>query len=123
VHTSTVYLLHFSRPLHHARHYLGSTSDLDQRLNEHRSGQGARLLEVITDLGISFELARTWEGDRKPERRLKNRHNAPRLCPICSPPGVRCRVCGKRIAGMVGYLGQTRGYHAVCAGQSRLPSF
>jgi hypothetical protein len=22
------------------------------------------------------------------ERRLKNRHNSPKLCPICEPPGL-----------------------------------
>lgn len=31
----------------------------------------------------SFRVARTWRGDRNFERRLKNRKNAPRLCPIC----------------------------------------
>ena len=85
--TSTVYLLHFSEPLHHARHYLGSTANLDARLAEHRSGQGARLMEVVTGLGIGFELARTWTGDRKLERKLKRQHNAPRLCPNCRGTG------------------------------------
>jgi predicted GIY-YIG superfamily endonuclease len=118
VQTSTVYLLHFSTPLYHARHYLGSTSNLDQRLDEHRRGQGARLLEVITELGIGFEVARTWTGDRKLERTLKARKNAPRLCPVCSP-GVRCKGCGRRIAGLTGYLGQQRGYHTACFARSR----
>jgi predicted GIY-YIG superfamily endonuclease len=118
VRTNVVYLLHFSQPLAHARHYLGSTANLDQRLDEHRNGQGARLMEVICDAGIGFQLARTWTGDRKLERKLKRRKNAPRLCPVCSP-GVRCKGCGKRIAGMVGYLGQTQGYHTTCFARSR----
>jgi hypothetical protein len=29
-------------------------------------------------------VARTWEGDRKRERQLKNWKMAPRLCPICA---------------------------------------
>jgi predicted GIY-YIG superfamily endonuclease len=78
-----VYLLHFERPYRHARHYLGYAADLDMRLARHRAGRGARLVEVITEAGISFTLARTWEGDRTMERRLKNRHASPRLCPLC----------------------------------------
>ena len=78
-----VYLLHFEKPYRHARHYLGYAADLEVRLAQHRAGRGARLLEVITEAGISFTLARTWEGDRTMERRLKNRHASPRLCPLC----------------------------------------
>jgi predicted GIY-YIG superfamily endonuclease len=76
-------LLHFDTPYRHARHYLGYAADLDVRLAQHRAGRGARLVEVITEAGISFTLARTWEGDRTMERRLKNRHASPRLCPLC----------------------------------------
>jgi predicted GIY-YIG superfamily endonuclease len=82
--TRTVYLLHFDRKLHHAGHYLGSADDLDRRLAQHRAGRGARLIEVITEAGIGFRLARTWEGDRTLERRLKRRKEAPRLCPFCT---------------------------------------
>lgn len=78
-----VYLLHFDKPYKHARHYLGSTDDLPARLERHRAGNGARLIEVISAAGIGFVLARTWEGGRKLERRLKNWHNSPDLCPIC----------------------------------------
>lgn len=78
-----VYLLHFNRPYKHARHYLGSTNNLNARLERHRAGNGARLIEVITQAGIGFTLARTWEGGRTLERRLKNWHNSPKLCPIC----------------------------------------
>ncbi len=81
--TGTIYLLHFERPLAHARHYIGYTADLPARLEEHRSGRGARLLEVVTEAGIGFSVARTWEGDRTLERRLKNRKESPRLCPVC----------------------------------------
>lgn len=79
----TVYLLHFSRPYRHAKHYLGFTTDLPQRLDEQAKGQGARLLQVIVEAGLTFEIARTWQGTRKDERRFKNRKCAPRLCPIC----------------------------------------
>jgi len=83
-----VYLLHFHTKLHHAGHYLGSSSHLDTRLALHRAGNGARLMEVVSDAGISWELARLWECDCREaslalERKLKHRHESPRLCPIC----------------------------------------
>jgi len=82
----TVYLLHFDRPLHHARHYLGYASDLQKRLDIHRRGgsDDARLMQVLRERGIGFKLARTWPGgDRRLERKLKKRHESPRLCPLC----------------------------------------
>ena len=79
-----VYLIHFNQAYRHARHYVGSTDDLAGRLDAHRSGQGARLLQVVTDAGIGFECVRTWNGGRKLERQIKSRKEAPRLCPICA---------------------------------------
>ena len=81
------YLLHFDRPYRHARHYLGWTKDkatLARRVEHHRNGSGARLTAVVSAAGIGFTVARTWDkGDRTEERKLKNRKNAPRLCPVC----------------------------------------
>ena len=42
-------------------------------------------MEVVKKAGGSFRLARTWTGGRDRERAIKNRHEAPRLCPVCSP--------------------------------------
>lgn len=81
----TVYLIHFDAAYKHARHYIGWTTDLDARLQAHRAGRGARLMEVITADGITWQLARTWPGGRDRERAIKNRHEAPQLCPVCSP--------------------------------------
>jgi predicted GIY-YIG superfamily endonuclease len=79
-----VYLIHFERRFKHAGHYLGWADDLDQRLAQHRSGNGARLMEVISHAGIAWKVVRTWRGDRTFERLLKRRKNAPRrLCPVC----------------------------------------
>jgi hypothetical protein len=61
------------------------TTDLDARLDAHRHGRGARLMEVITKAGITWQLARTWPGGRDRERAIKNRHEGPQLCPICTP--------------------------------------
>lgn len=81
-----VYLLHFDRRYKHAAHYLGSTTGpLADRLDAHRSGRGARLMEVVTNAGISFQLARVWRGGRTIERRLKNYGGAAQLCPFCRP--------------------------------------
>lgn len=80
-----VYLIHFNQPYKHARHYLGFTDDLEARLSQHAHGNGARLMAVIHAAGITWQLARTWEGDRKRERRLKHQHHSARLCPLCNP--------------------------------------
>jgi predicted GIY-YIG superfamily endonuclease len=84
--TSNVYLIHFETPLCHARHYLGATDDVNARLARHRKGLGANILRVCNENNISYKVARVWEN--KPigyERKLKNRKNAPILCPICNP--------------------------------------
>ena len=83
-----VYLLHFERPIsngHTCQHYLGWCLDLDARIAAHRAGRGARLTQVAIERGIDFEVVATWAGDRTVERRLKNRKESPRLCPICFP--------------------------------------
>jgi hypothetical protein len=80
-----VYLLHFEKPYRHARHYLGFCEDggLEERIDRHRRRDGARLVAVIVEHGINFVVARTWDGDRSLERRLKNQKKARNLCPIC----------------------------------------
>jgi predicted GIY-YIG superfamily endonuclease len=81
-----VYLLHLDPPVAgHAGHYQHSTHDLDARLEAHREGRGARLLEVQKERGGTFRLVRTWPGGRGRERAIKDRHEGPRLCPECSP--------------------------------------
>ena len=79
----TVYLLHFDRPYRHAAHYTGWAANLNQRLAEHASGRGARLLAVAQAAGIGWSLARTWPGTRTRERALKQQGGASRRCPIC----------------------------------------
>jgi predicted GIY-YIG superfamily endonuclease len=78
-----VYLLHFDRPYQHARHYLGSCTDLTRRLAQHGKGRGARLLEVVQAVGIGWQLARTWGGGTHRERQRTNQGGASRLCPLC----------------------------------------
>ncbi len=105
---TTVYLIHLDRPVGskqsdearrlfglpprrredyepHAQHYIGWTTDLDERIEQHRTGQGAAILRAAGQAGISWQVVRTWEGGRDLERQLKNRHEGPALCPICNP--------------------------------------
>ncbi len=83
-----IYLLHFERSYHHARHYLGYTEDLEARVAAHRAGRGSPLVAAAIRDGIDFEVAATWPGDRHPERRLHRYRNSPRrLCPICRGEG------------------------------------
>ena len=83
--TGTIYLLHFSAPYKHARHYTGWTTDLAARLRDHHAGNGARLIAVITAAGITFTLARTRPGSRGDERAIKRCGGAVRYCPVCTP--------------------------------------
>jgi hypothetical protein len=85
-----VYLLHFdqaigdtSNPRGFAAHYTGWTLDLPRRLTEHAAGRGARLMEVVGEAGIGWQLARVWPGTRTRERSLKGSGGAARRCPIC----------------------------------------
>jgi hypothetical protein len=85
-----VYLIHFDVPLGdlcnprgRAQHYIGYTEDLEQRLEQHRNGNGSAIMAAVSEAGIPWRLVRVWEGGRDVERRLKRQHNAPRLCPIC----------------------------------------
>lgn len=87
-----VYLLHFDPPVAHARHYLGWTQNLGQRLADHRRGAGSPLVAAAVRAGATVELARQWDDvDRHFERRLKNRHETPRMCPVCVAQGLTTR--------------------------------
>ena len=78
-------MLHFDQPYRHARHYVGWTDDLLDRLDQHASGHGARLVAVIWHAGIGFTLIRICEGTRRTERAIKNAGGAVRYCPACTP--------------------------------------
>jgi hypothetical protein len=84
-----VYLVHLDRklgsdhPLGGAGHYLGTTTNLANRLATHAAGKGARMLAAAVERGIGFDVVRTWPGGRDVERRLKRQRNAPRMCPRC----------------------------------------
>lgn len=79
-----IYLLHFHKPYHHARHYLGWTADLPERLDRHARGAGSPLVRALREAGIGWTLVRTWVGvTRGLERRLHQSNHVPRYCPVC----------------------------------------
>lgn len=87
-----VYVIHFERPLHHARHYVGlvaSRERLGCRLQEHRSGRGAKILDACNRARIPYRVVRTLNGGRLRERKVKNCKNTPKYCPACNPQGWR----------------------------------
>jgi hypothetical protein len=93
-----IYLLHFDRPIGDlanprgfASHYTGWTLDLPARLVDHAAGRGARLMQVVGEAGIGWQLARIWPGTRARERSLKRSGGAARRCPVCqlAPLGLQ----------------------------------
>jgi predicted GIY-YIG superfamily endonuclease len=79
----TVYLLHFDRPYHHARHYVGFTRNLARRTARHRAGNGSPLIEAASNAGIEFTVARVWHNvTLRFERRVHNMR-VKFLCPLC----------------------------------------
>lgn len=88
----------------HAGHYLGYAArsvdgalSLSARLQEHASGQGARLTQVAVAAGITFKVTRTWRGTRGMERLLKQTwHGSVRLCPDCCPNALQHGLNRKR---------------------------
>jgi hypothetical protein len=53
---------------------------LEQRLAEHRSGAGAKLVAAAIARGIDFDVVRIWpKATRADERRLKRQHNHKRF--------------------------------------------
>ncbi len=79
-----VYLLHFSAPVRHSRHYVGWTSlSAEKRLERHLAGRGARLVKAAVKAGIEVVIAKTWPGTRRDERAFKQRKSTPQECPFC----------------------------------------
>jgi predicted GIY-YIG superfamily endonuclease len=89
----TIYLIHFDHPVAHARHYLGWTSDLPERLRVHLAGQGSPLIRAASH-GGAVRLVRTWVGTRSDERKMHSRHENPRMCPVCQGTPV---VVGRKV--------------------------
>ena len=96
-----VYLIHFNQPLHHARHYIGKARLLKERIKRHKSGNGARILQVCNERGIEYNVVRIWDEKTEVaavlERRLKKMKHAREFCPVCNPRSWE--KCGKESGG------------------------
>jgi hypothetical protein len=57
--------------------------NLPVRLGEHAAGRGARLIQLVTEQGIGWQVTRLWVGPRSRERSLKRQGGAARRCPLC----------------------------------------
>lgn len=90
-----LYVLCFDPPMHHAGHYLGSTTDLKRRIHDHLKGDGAVLVRSAIASGSKVYLGGLYDVKtldfslRQIERFVKNRSNAHRLCCRCTPPSFR----------------------------------
>ena len=85
-----VYLLHFEEKYGHCQHYLGwaSKGGLKNRIQQHRDGIGSKLTIAFYDAGIPFRVARVWRHATKlQEKRIRDKANNPKLCPICAKEG------------------------------------
>ena len=100
----TVYLLHFSRPYRHARHYVGFATDLDRRLRQHRKGVSCPLVRCAVAEGIEIFLARTWKEVTVDFEKWLHRGYRKRLvCPICSGPSAFRRAqCVRHLVTGIG---------------------
>lgn len=84
-----IYILHFDEPYYHARHYVGfcEEGNLDQRLSQHRGGQGSPLMLAVESAGIRWSVALTAPGGRDFERTIKRAKKTSRYCPLCIATG------------------------------------
>lgn len=80
----SVYLIHLSRNLNGARHYLGFSTNVAARLERHKAGRGAPLLKAAAEKKIPFRVVRTWrKRDGYFEQALKAGNELRDLCPVC----------------------------------------
>ncbi len=83
-----IYVIEFERSLGNPQHrngtakfYVGYCEDdrIEQRLQEHRRGDGAAITRAAVHASIDFKVVMTIPGDRKVERQLKRQKNTPRI--------------------------------------------
>lgn len=94
---ASIYLLCIDPPYKHARHYIGFTEDDNpaRRVNEHVScsAKGTSLIRAAVQAGHTIHHALTIpNGSRTLERRLKNRKDTPRWCPLCAQRQPRVKL-------------------------------
>lgn len=82
-----VYMLHFSKPVGRARHYVGSTFEhlLIRRLHAHAGGRGASLTRAAATAGARLTLVMVQPiFSRSDEYRIKRNGHFKDHCPLCN---------------------------------------
>lgn len=84
---AVVYVVRLRRPLCHARHYVGWTCDLPNRVRQHLTGQGSALLNAANAYGIRWDVVHvitcpTWKAAQELERHIKRSGHVTRWCPV-----------------------------------------
>jgi len=88
MHKGYVYLIHFDKKFHHARHYIGWSKEYPLnkggRLEAHKKGNGAKILRALVQRNIGFRIVQIWhDQDGFYERKLKNYKKASTFCWKC----------------------------------------
>ena len=82
-----IYILHFSEPFKHAKHYVGSSINPRERIKLHRKGRsGVCLINAVVKEGILLKLGNLIKSDsRNYEKLIKKIKNTKRFCKFCNP--------------------------------------
>lgn len=110
-----VYVLHFTQPYKHARHYVGATGlPIEEREAAHRGvvlhagdapyGRAAVLVKALLASGGDFVIADVFETTTlaeafELEKKLKRQGSRARVCTICNPGNGRGLGRGKNRFG------------------------
>lgn len=83
-----VYILHFSKKVHHAQHYVGfvqSKDNLYNRITKHWKGKSkVALMKKVSELKTPFVVSKIYLGVNQDfERSLKNKKKTRLFCPVC----------------------------------------
>lgn len=84
-----IYILHFTPPYKHARHYTGISKEANLRVERHiRGTTKVRLVNVIHEQGHSISVGNMFSVPNKlSEKALKKGKSVPDYCSICNPKG------------------------------------
>jgi len=83
-----VYVIHFGSPYKHAKHYTGIAKNPKERLKEHLTGSGSRLMDAVRKTAIPVVMYVLQEFDdfheaHLREKQLKAWKKASQYCPMC----------------------------------------
>lgn len=81
-----VYLLHFDRPVKHARHLItvahSSFGAIGRRVSYEQLADEP-LVRAARAAGVTLTIARVWDGGEARARQLRHTGGSTRMCPVC----------------------------------------